>query len=61
MSAQNSNINISTIYSRVMLLIFKPTIHLIPAKLIHISEAQSLQLPCFSFVYFQPPRKLRPL
>ena len=39
----------------------KATIRLILAKLIHICEAQSLQLPCFSFVYFQPPRKLHPL
>ena len=59
MSARNSNVNISTIYSRVMLLSFKKQpIHLIPAKLFHICEARSSQLPCFSFVYFQLPRKI---
>ena len=41
MPARNSNINISAIYSRVMLLVLKPTIHLIPAKLIHICEVRS--------------------
>ena len=39
----------------------KATIRLILAKLIHICEARSSQLPCFSFVYFQPLRKLHPL
>ena len=36
MPAQNSNVKISTIYSRVMLLCFETNHPLIPAKLIHI-------------------------
>ena len=36
MSARNSNVNISAIYSRVMLLSFNTNHPLIPAKLVHI-------------------------
>ena len=36
MSAQNSNVNISAIYSSVILLSFNTNHPLIPAKLIHI-------------------------
>ena len=44
---------IHNIFQSNVIMFQKPTIHLIPAKLIHICEAQSSQLPCFSFVYFQ--------
>ena len=41
--------------------ITNPNICSFPAKFINIFCTQSSQLPCASFVYFQPPRKLHPL
>ena len=52
---------ICNIFQSNVIMFQKPTIHLIPVKLIRICKTRSSQLPCFSFVYFQPPRKLRPL
>ena len=43
---------IHNIFQSNVIMFQKPTIHLIPAKLIHICEARSSQLPCFSFYTF---------
>ena len=43
MPARNSSVNISTIYSRVMLLSFETNHPLIPAKLIHILAKHEVQ------------------
>ena len=49
---------IRNIFQSNVIMFQKPTFRLIPAKLIHICEAQSLQLPCFFFCILSAAEKI---
>ena len=50
--------HICNIFQSNVIMFQKPTFRLIPAKLIHICEARSLQLPCFFFCILSATEKI---
>ena len=49
---------IHNIFQSTVIMFQKPTFRLIPAKLIHICEARSSQLPCFFFCILSATKKI---